>query len=291
MELLPQLIVSGLSAGVLYAITALGLVLIYKTSDVVNFAHGDMATIATFVAFTVAVRWRQPLIVAALGAVLFAALLGVVVQFGLLRRIEHAPTISKIILTLGIGQIIFAVEGSIWGYDTYSFPQAWQGAPFEVAGLVVGRSDILIFAIAVVVMGVLAWFFRGTLAGVAMRATAENMHAATLMGVNITRVLALTWAVGVGLSAVAGILIAPQNFLDQNFMFEILIKGFAAAVLGGFTSLPGVVLGGLLLGVLENLVGLYIATEWKTAFAFGLIVVMLAIRPQGLLGAELVKKV
>jgi branched-chain amino acid transport system permease protein len=124
-----------------------------------------------------------------------------------------------------------------------------------------------------------------------MRAIAENATTAQLMGVNIGSILSLTWAVSCMIGAVAGLLIAPKNFVNVQFMFDYLVKAFAAAVLGGFTSMPGVVIGGLLVGVLENLVGLYIAVEWKTAFAFSLIVVMLALKPTGLMGVPILKKV
>src|SRR5207248_656197 len=147
-----------------------------------------------------------------------------------------------------------------------------------------GPNTLLTLGVAVEVMQAIYGLFKYTMAGIAMRAIAENATAAQLMGVNIRTILSLTWAVSCMIGAVAGLLIAPKNFVNVQFMFDYLVKAFAAAVLGGFTSMPGVVVGGLLVGVLENLVGLYVAVEWKTAFAFSLIVIVLAVKPTGLMG-------
>ena len=195
------------------------------------------------------------------------------------------------ILTLGIDIALLAAAGFVFGYDTYPFPSPVSGRPIRLGGVVFGPNTLLTLGVAVVVMAALYFFFKYTMSGIAMRAIAENSTAARLMGVNIGSILSLTWAVSCMIGAVAGLLIAPKNFVSVQFMFDYLVKAFAAAVLGGFTSMPGVVVGGLLVGVLENLVGLYVAVEWKTAFAFSLIVIVLAVKPTGLMGAPQLKKV
>ncbi|HZO31475.1 MAG TPA: branched-chain amino acid ABC transporter permease [Chloroflexota bacterium] len=290
LRFLPQAVVSGLEAGVLYALPALAFILIYRSSDVMNFAQGEMAMFSTFVALAILNR-GLPLPVAFLGAIVFGALLGIVTERFFLRPIEAASHFSKVILTLGIAIVLLAAAGFVFGYDTHPFPSAVRGQPIRFSGVVVTPNTLLTLGVAITVMVAIYCFFKYTMAGIAMRAIAENATAAQLMGVNLGTILSLTWAVSCVIGAVAGLLIAPKNFVNVAFMFDYLIKAFAAAVLGGFTSLPGVVVGGLLVGVLENLVGLYIAVEWKTAFAFSLIVVVLAVRPTGLMGAPLVKKV
>ena len=290
LQFLPQAIVSGLEAGVLYALPALAFILIYRASDVMNFAQGEMAMFATFVALVILNR-GLPLPVAFIGALAFGAVLGIATERFFLRPIDSASHFSKVILTLGIDIVLLAGAGFIFGYDTYPFPSPVQGRPIRVGGVVFGPNTLVTLVVAVAVMaGIFCWF-KYTMSGVAMRAIAENATAARLMGVNIGSILSLTWAVSCMIGAVAGLLIAPKNFVSVQFMFEYLIKAFAAAVLGGFTSMPGVVVGGLLVGVLENLVGLYVAVEWKTAFAFSLIVIMLAVKPTGLLGTPQLKKV
>ena len=290
LRFLPQAIVSGLEAGVLYALPALAFILIYRSSDVMNFAQGEMAMFSTFVALAILNR-GMPLPVAFLGALLFGALLGIGTERFFLRPLDNAPHFSKVILTLGVDIALLAAAGFIFGYDTYPFPSPVRGQPIRFAGVVFAPNTLLTLGVAVAVMVAIYLFFKYTMAGIAMRAIAENATAAQLMGVNMGTILSLTWAVSCMIGAVAGLLIAPKNFVNVAFMFDYLVKAFAAAVLGGFTSLPGVVVGGLLVGVLENLVGLYIAVEWKTAFAFSLIVVVLAVKPTGLMGAPLVKKV
>lgn len=288
--ILAQQIISGLATGSLYALAALGLVLIFKTSDVVNFAQGEMAMFGTFVAFTLLTTAGLPYWGAFLLALVFAAIFGAAIERVVLRPLNKAPLISVLIATMGLMQIINGVAGWIWGYEMQPFPEAVNGAPINVAGIVFTLPNLLNIAVALVVMLLFFVLFKYSMIGVAMRAVAENSTAAKLMGVPTNRVLALTWGLGGVLAATAGILIAPVTNLDINMMASMQIKAFTAAVLGGFTSLPGAVVGGLLLGVLENLVGQW-NSQLQTPFAFGLIVLVLIVRPAGLLGTIQKKKV
>ncbi|HLN60810.1 MAG TPA: branched-chain amino acid ABC transporter permease [Symbiobacteriaceae bacterium] len=288
--ILAQQIISGLATGSLYALAALGLVLIFKTSDVVNFAQGEMAMFGTFVAFTLLTTAGLPYWGAFLLALVFAAIFGAAIERVVLRPLAKAPLISVLIATMGLMQIINGVAGWIWGYEMQPFPEAVNGAPINVAGIVFTLPNLLNIGVALVVMLLFFVLFKYSMIGVAMRAVAENSTAAKLMGVPTNRVLALTWGLGGVLAATAGILIAPVTNLDINMMASMQIKAFTAAVLGGFTSLPGAVVGGLLLGVLENLVGQW-NSQLQTPFAFGLIVLVLIVRPAGLLGTIQKKKV
>ncbi|HYG60825.1 MAG TPA: branched-chain amino acid ABC transporter permease [Symbiobacteriaceae bacterium] len=288
--ILAQQIISGLATGSLYALAALGLVLIFKTSDVVNFAQGEMAMFCTFVAFTLLTTAGLPYFGAFLLALVFAAVFGAALERVVLRPLSKAPLISVLIATLGLYQIINGVAGWIWGYEMQPFPEPIAGAPINVGGVVFTLSNLVNISVALAVMLLFFLLFKYSMLGVAMRAVAENRTVAKLMGVPTDRVLALTWGLGGILAATAGILIAPVTNLDINMMASMQIKAFTAAVLGGFTSLPGAVVGGLALGVLENLVGQW-NSQLQTPFAFGLIVLVLIVRPGGLLGTIQKKKV
>lgn len=288
--ILAQQIISGLATGSLYALAALGLVLIFKTSDVVNFAQGEMAMFGTFVAFTLMTSAGIPYWGAFFLALVFAALFGASIERVVLRPLNKAPLISVLIVTLGLFHIINGVAGWIWGYEQQPFPEGVSGAPIQMAGVVFTLPNILNLSVALIVMLIFFALFKYSMMGIAMRAVAENRIAAKLVGVHTNRVLALTWGLGGILAATAGILIAPVTTLEINMMADMQIKAFTAAVLGGFTSLPGAVIGGLSLGVLENIVG-QIYPQLKTPFAFGLIVLVLIIRPAGLLGTIQKKKV
>ena len=249
-----------------------------------------MAMFGTFVAFTLLTTAGLPYWGAFLLALVFAAIFGAAIERVVLRPLNKAPLISVLIATMGLMQIINGVAGWIWGYEMQPFPEAVNGAPINVAGIVFTLPNLLNIAVALVVMLLFFVLFKYSMIGVAMRAVAENSTAAKLMGVPTNRVLALTWGLGGVLAATAGILIAPVTNLDINMMASMQIKAFTAAVLGGFTSLPGAVVGGLLLGVLENLVGQW-NSQLQTPFAFGLIVLVLIVRPAGLLGTIQKKKV
>ncbi len=287
-----QYVAGGLSAGALYGLMALGLVLIYRASEVVNFGHGDLAMISTFVAYTL-LQARWPLPAALLGAILFGAFLGALVEGGLLRPARHrrATPLTLVVLTLGLALVLNGLAGFLWGHEIRTFPALVSGPPLIVGPARVTREQLLNLAAGVLLALALYGFLRWTWSGLALRAVTQNPDMARLMGIPVDRILLLAWAIGVGLGAVAGILAAPLIYLEPNAMLELLIKGFAAAVLGGMTSLPGAVVGGLTLGVLENLIAGYVATELKTPFAFAMIVAVLAVRPAGLLGRPIHRRV
>ncbi|MDR7539826.1 MAG: branched-chain amino acid ABC transporter permease [Armatimonadota bacterium] len=282
-----------MSAGALYGLMALGLALIYKTTDIVNFGHGDMAMISTFVAYALLVQLGWPTMLAFAGALAFAVLLGVLIERVVMRpaRDRRATVLGLVVATLGLALILNGVAGLVWGHDVKSFPYAVTGPPLRAGNILVPLDQVLNLAVSLGLAAVLYLFFRYSTLGIAMRATISNRTAALLMGIPVNRVFAVSWGIGVGLGAVAGVLATPALFLEPNRMVDLLIKGFAAAVLGGLTSLPGAVLGGLCLGILENLVGAFISIELKATFAFLLIVLVLAIRPQGLLGQAVRKRV
>ncbi|HYY89554.1 MAG TPA: branched-chain amino acid ABC transporter permease [Chloroflexota bacterium] len=285
-----QYIAGGLAAGSLYALAALGLTLIYKTTGVVNFAHGEMAMVSTFVAYLLLTSYHVPYVPAFLGALLFAALLGVIVERSLMRRVHGATVLTQIMVTLGLFLVLNGAMSTRF-FEVLPFPQPIGGSPLDLAGVRVSLDSLLILGLAAALMLGLYLFFRYTLLGIALRATAQNLHVARLMGVRVGRVYATTWAVAAVLGAVAGMLIAPSTGLYTSFMGDVAIKAFAGAILGGLGSLPGAVLGSLLLGVMENLIAGYVSTELKAAFAFSVILLVLVVRPEGIMGAPVRRRI
>jgi branched-chain amino acid transport system permease protein len=285
-----QLIVNGLAIGSLYALTAFGIVLIYKTTDVITFAQGETAMFSTFIAFTLLTALQLSFPLAFALTLAFAVLFGALIERVVLRRISTVTILNPVIVTVGLSLILLGAAGWIWGYEIRTFPAPVSGAPFRFGTVVLSQLNALILGVILVLMVVLFAFFRYSLVGVAMRAVAQNRLAAQLMGININRINALGWGLGTALGAVTGMLIAPLNYLDPGMMGDVALKAFAAAVVGGLTSLPGAVVGGLLLGIVDSVVGFQVP-ELRTTIAFTLIVLVLAVRPGGLLGKHEIKKV
>ena len=286
-----QLVLSGLATGSLYAMAALGLVLIYKTTHVMNFSQGDMAMFSTFFAFMLLNNYGVPYYGAFAGAVIVAAIIGFAVEWALMRPLREAPTLSPMIVTLGLIMIVNGLAGWFFGYNIHSFPRAVTGDVIKVGTAVISPNALFIICLAMFIMGVLFYFFKYTMGGLAIRATAQNTTTARLMGVDVSRVFSITWMVAVGLGATAGILVAPTTNVSVAMMGEVHLMSLTAAVLGGFTSFVGPVIGGLILGVVKNLVGAYFSIKWATAITFSLIIVMLLVKPEGLFGKSQRKKV
>jgi branched-chain amino acid transport system permease protein len=289
--MLLQQIVSGLATGTLYALAALGLVLLYKTSDIVNFAQGEMAMVTTFFSFTMMSALGFSFGPAFFMALLFAVFFGMITERVFMRPAIKAPHLSQIILTLGLFMIFRGAASMIWGHEPTSYPVALEGEPINLAGIIFTPNNLFIITVTIFLMLGLYIFFKYTKIGLAMRAVAMNVQTSRLMGIKVGPVYSYTWAASAVLGGVAGMLIAPVTFLDPTMMSEVQIKAFAASVLGGFMSLPGAVVGGLLIGVIENLIAGYISAELKTTFVFLLIIIVLYVRPAGLFGTKYVKKV
>ena len=293
MERFLQYVLAGLSAGSLYALVALGLVLIYRSTRVLNFAHADMATVGTFIAFSM-ITSGMPFWMAFVMAILAGAVIAVVFYFGALVPAQRkgANHLGQVILTLGLALILQGLTVYRWGAepDRLPFPlsdtKVWKVGPIFVSELSLGT-----LAAAAAASLVLYLITQKTRLGLAMRATSENLQAAQTLGIPTRGVLAFAWGVAAALAVVAGVFLAPVLLLDPFFMLDAMFKGLAAAVLGGLNSLPGAVLGGLILGVAESLGGAYVSLEFKTSLAFILIVVVLLARPEGLLGKEFQERV
>lgn len=288
-----QYALAGLSAGSLYALVALGLVLIYRSTRVLNFAHADLATFGTFIAFA-ALTSGMPLVVAMPLAVVVGAVIAVVFYFGAVVPAQRkgASPLAAVILTSGLALILQGITVWHWGAEPDNFPfplsdsKVWQIGPIYVSQLSVGT----LIAASVTSLA-LYLLTQKTRLGLAMRATSENLAAAQTLGIPTRRILAFSWGVAAVLAVIAGIFLAPALLLDPFFMLDPLFKGLAAAVLGGLNSLPGAIVGALILGVAESLAGAYMAIEFKSSLAFVLIVAVLLVRPEGLLGREFQERV
>lgn len=285
-----QVIVSGIITGSLYALAALGLVLIFKTSDVVNFAQGEMAMFCTFIAYTFMTFVGLPYYIAFPLTIICAGILGVIVYRLIIKPLSKSNVLSIMIATLGLIMILNGLAGNIFGFETKSFPKLINAKNINILGVSLEPNSLLIVLITFAVMLSLFFYFK-TMEGIAIRAVAQDVDAAKLMGISVKRVTVTTWIISSMLAATAGMLIAPTTFLDINMMSEVHLKSFCAAVLGGFNTFVGPAVGGVLIGILENLVGKYISLSWKTVFAFILIIVMLVVRPNGLCGKSYRRKV
>jgi branched-chain amino acid transport system permease protein len=288
-----QQITSGLATGAIFASLALALVLIYRTTDVVNFAQGEMATFTTYIAWSLmhhGISYWPAFVLTLLIA--FAG--GVSVERVLIRPVEHRPEIVIVILTIGLLITINGVTGWIWGADVKAVDSPFPNRSVDVAGVAISLQDVGTFCVCLVSVLVLWAFFRFTTLGLAMRSVAVNSDASRLMGVRVGWMLALGWGLAAALGAIAGLMAAPTAFLDPNMMLVILVYAFAAAVLGGIDSPIGAVVGGLVLGVAVNLLGRYVdqvGEELKLPTALAILLLVLVVRPSGLFGRVIVRRV
>ena len=293
MDILVQQIVSGLATGGIYASLALALVMIYQATDVVNFAQGEMAMFSTYLAWTF-LQAGMPYWAAFCCTVTLAFVGGLVIERVVIRPVENAPILSIVIVTLGLLVILNSTAGWIYSYIQKPFPSPFPSKPIRIGNIVFGAHDLGAIGVTLVVLALLFAFFRYTTLGLAMRAAAQNPASSRLCGIRVSWMLALGWGLAAAFGSVAGIMVAPVVFLDPNMMVGIQLYAFAAATVGGFTSPLGAVVGGLLVGVTENLVGTYVSfigTELKLTVALAMIIVVLLVRPSGLFGRTVVRRV
>ena len=293
MEVFVQQVVSGLATGGIYGSLALALVMIYQATDVVNFAQGEMAMFSTYLAWTM-LDAGLSYWVAFVATLAIAFVGGLLIQRLIIRPVESAPILTIVIVCVGLLVILNSLAGWIYSYIQKPFPSPFPSTPIRIGGVVFGAHALGALAVTLIVLAFLYTFFRFTTLGLAMRAAAQNPTSSRLVGIRVGWMLALGWGFAALVGAVAGMMVAPVVFLDPNMMAGILIYAFASATLGGFTSPGGAVLGGLIVGVIENLVGTYvrfIGTELKLTVALALILVVLVVRPSGLFGRAAVHRV
>jgi branched-chain amino acid transport system permease protein len=279
---LVHVVVSGLATGSIYALVALSLVIVYNATRTVNFAQGEMFMVSTFVAWSAA-RAGWPLALAFLAGVASAAALALLIERAIIRRSIGATHWDVLIITLGLSLILRALAGIVWSHDEFPFPSYFGNRPIAIGPARVAPVSLGIIGASLALMALLYALFRLTRAGRAMRAVAQNQRAAWLMGISVPRVFSAAWVLAGVVGALAGLLIAPVVFLSTK-MGLLVINGFIAAVLGGFGSMPGAIAGGMLLGVIENLAPLYLPTGIRYSVPFILLILILLVRPSGLVG-------
>jgi len=291
-ELLLHQILGGLATGVIYACLGLAVVVIYQAIDHFNFAQGEMAMFSTFVAWQL-IEWGAPYWAAFFATIALSFVAGMVIERVVIGPLHRAPALSHIIVFVGLFAIFNSLAGFIWDFTIKVFPSPFTGPPL-FGNRYLGAHQTGMIAVVIVVLLVVYGLFRGTRLGLAMRAAAANPESARLVGISVARMRTLGWGCAAAVGAVAGMMIAPIVFLEPTMMFGILLYGFAGAVLGGLTSPGGAVLGGLIVGVTENLVGTYVpyvGSELKLTVALIIIVLVLLIRPNGLFGQRVVERV
>jgi branched-chain amino acid transport system permease protein len=288
-----QLVVSGIATGGIFASLALALVLIYNAMGLVNFAQGEMAMLATFIAFTLISRGLNYWIAFPVTLVIaFAG--GIAIQRVVIRPVERAPLLTLVIITLGLATLLNGLGGAIFGYVPRSFPSPFSVQTVDILGAFASYRDLGVIAVSGAVLLAIYLLLQRTTVGLTMRAAAHHPEASRLLGVHVSWMLALGWGLASAVGAVSGIMVAPIILLEPNMMQTIIIYAFAAAVLGGIESPLGAVIGGLIVGVTVNLAGTYIpfvGGDLQLAVALAIIIGVLVLKPNGLLGRPTVRRV
>jgi branched-chain amino acid transport system permease protein len=287
-----QIIISGIAQGCIYGLIALGFVLIYKATETVSFAQGELMMLGAFAGLACMSLLGFPFWLSVLSAVAAMAVIGILLERVVIRPILGQPAFSIVMLTIGIG---YVARGMITmlpnvGTETYTFPVPYKDQIWKLGGLVLNVEQMVVIAATAVLSGLLYGLFKYSKIGVAMQAASQNQLAAYYMGIPVKRLNGLVWGLAAGVAAIAGLLLAPITFVHANMGF-IGLKAFPAAVVGGFGSLPGAIVGGMIIGVVESLSGFYLPEGFKDVAAYVVVLIFLMVRPNGLFGEKLRKKV
>lgn len=277
-----QLVINGVAIGSIYALVALGLVLTYKATEVLNFAHGDVLMASAFVGWALIAGAGWPFWLAIPAVVGFAALLGWMLDRQLLRRIAGQPQFAGVMLTIAVAFMIRGAVSMIFGPDSRRFETPFSGRT-QIGSLVINDLNLVILAVALAVTAALFWFLGRTRLGLAVQAASQNQLAAYLNGIRVKALSSLVWAAAGAVAAVCGLLLAPVALVDIG-LWVVVLKALAALVLGGFGSVPGAIVGGILIGVIEQLCGVYLPDGSKDVAAYLVLIAVLVIWPRGLLG-------
>lgn len=278
-------IAAGIVSGSAYALLALGIVIIFRATDTVNFAIGDTATLGVFIAAS-AISAGAPVIVALLVAICAAGLTGMATERLLIRPLGagHKSLFIALVVTIGLGLLIHAGIGAVWGHRPIIIPPIVAGT-VDIFGIALTWNKVISTIIAIIAMCLVAWFFKFTTMGIAMRASAEDHFAARIVGIRPERIARLSWFLGCGLAAISAFFLAIDSSANANLTLSALFRAFAGVFLGGLTSLLGAAIGGFSIGILDNIAGRYLSANYRDTIVFAVIVFVLFIRPSGFLGA------
>ncbi|MCL6593106.1 MAG: branched-chain amino acid ABC transporter permease [Alicyclobacillus sp.] len=286
-----QLVVNGLAMGAIYALVALGFVLLSSAVNIVNFSQGEWVMLGAYFALTATVWLHTPLLVAYLFSLGLMMLFGWAFQKTVYQPLRDKPFITVVLCTIGVSLFLRNIARTLWGSQPTTFPALFGDRPVNWLGAHIVPQYIVILVVAVVLVGLQELFFGRTMFGKMMRATAQNQEAALLMGVRVNRVIAVTFMYSAALCSVAGVLVAPIYFVSADMGSTLALKAFAAAIIGGFNNVRGAILGGLFLGLLETFGAAYVSSVYKDAFTFLVLILFLAFRPEGLFRERVAEKV
>lgn len=286
-----QQIIFGTVMGCIYALVALCMVLIYKGTGILNFAQGEMVVFSTFIAYTLRVTFQIPYWLVFILSFFSSWIIGMVIEFLAFRRVMGKPHLNSLMVCIAVGMILRNATGQIWTFDDLRMPPPFSDEVFKIPfGLIISPLFLGIIIISFIIMIIFYFFLNKTRIGISIRATSENFTAAQLMGVPVTYIYSICWGISASIGAIAGILIAPLLVLNVG-MFIVILKAIVAAVLGGIESLPGAIIGGILLGILENIIGTYLPSWIRHIFVWVVLLGIIIAIPQGLLGVKKQKKV
>lgn len=287
-----QLFITGLGWGGLYALVGLGMVIMMKALDVANFAAGELLMLGAFLAYAFYYSFGLPYYLAVFLTIIAALLIGLGCERIGSRPIIGSGHVVLVMATVALSVLLKGISRSIWGKEFLTFPPIFSSfESIKISNIIVNTQYLVVLILTLLIILLVTIFFRYTRLGKMMRATSESQKGAALVGINVATIFSLTWMLCTVLGAIAGILIAPITLLFPDMGNRFIIKGFACAVLGGFTSIPGVILGGFIMGVMEILAGYYIWSALTDIFAFLAIAIVLLIKPTGLLGEKVIIKV
>jgi len=287
-----QLVVAGVAQGCVYALVALGFVLIYKATETVNFAQGDLMMLGAFFALTGGTVMGLPYWLTIVFAVAVMIVVGMLLERAVLRPVLGYPAFTVVMVTIGVGFVLRGVVTMVpgWGTETYALATPFGDRVLDAGGVVIAEQQLAVIGHTALLCLALYLFFRHTRIGIAMQATSQNQLAAYYMGIPVRRINMLIWGLSAGVATIAGILLAPTTFVHSNMGF-IGLKAFPAAVVGGFGSVPGAIVGGLIIGVVEALAGFYLPEGFKDVAAYVVVLVVLLVKPSGIFGETAMKKV
>jgi branched-chain amino acid transport system permease protein len=287
-----QLVISGIAQGCIYGLIALGFVLIYKATETVSFAQGELMMLGAFLGLALMTMLGWPFWLAILSSVVAMGLFGVAAERAVIRPILGQPAFSIVMLTFGVGYLARGLITMIpaIGTETHTLPVPYKDQIIKAGELVLNVEQLVVIGVTVLLCGALFALFRYSKVGIAMQASSQNQLAAYYMGIPVQRLNGLVWGLAAAVAAVAGLLLAPITFVHANMGF-IGLKAFPAAVVGGFGSLPGAIVGGLVVGIVEALSGFYLPEGFKDVAAYVVVLIMLMVKPNGLFGETMRKKV
>jgi branched-chain amino acid transport system permease protein len=288
-----QLFVSGLSVGSVYAVIGIGFVVIYKATKILNFAHGEILMIAAYFCLVLVESLHLNFLIASLLTLAFCAMIGLIIERFIFRPMIGEPVFAVVMITLGLSIILRPLTGMVFGFGNVMFPSPFPQKPIVFSNVVISHAHLWTFIISCAVMAIFFLFFKYSKVGIAMRAAAERQIVAFLMGIDVKKIFSLSWAIAAATAGIAGILLANVMVMNLNLSF-VAVKVFPAIILGGLDSIVGALIGGLIIGVFETLVGGYLdlyLSGIKEVSAYILLFIILIVRPYGLFGTEEVERV